>query len=410
MTTEQPVLRYSDNFYFISNDPKGFQIPGVKRVKTSEGSCFVLPDEYPSAHIALRYFKHLFPQSKASKEAVEVANQIKEVPKRIENLEQTNKHWHLFKGRSPYPFQIEDIESLVHYDKVALLLEQGMGKTYVSLMAMEILKSIVEQPIKILVLAPQIVLNNWYKEASQFTSFDPMVYKGDTFKRIELQSHLPNHDLVITNYETLVEQKKISSAVIFEWWKQQPYEKREKLVPELAELKDTKKYRTDVAKALKDLPPERGMRDVKNQISDFKALKEQEFDCVILDEGSMVKGPKASRSEAVMELTKGIPRKYILSGTLCLGDPRDIYMPFTVLDNSIFGTNYHSFLGNYCTFSPYNKHIVTGFKNIEDMKLKINPFMISRKREDVLSLPERIESERYFEVSRTSLQGHQSLK
>ena len=398
-STEQPVLRYSDSFYFISNNPKGFQIPGVRRVKTQEGSCFVLPDDYPMAHIALRYFKHFFPESKATKDAVEVANQIKEVPKKIDNLEYTNEYWNLFKGRSPYPFQIEDIEALVHYDKVALLLEQGMGKTYVSLMAMEILKHIVEEPIKILVLAPQIVLHNWYKEASQFTSFNPLIYKGDVHKRIELQSELPNHDFVITNYETLVEQKKINSAVLFEWWKQQSYEKRQRLLPEFAELKNTKKYRTEVARALKDLSPERGMLDIKNQISDFKALKEQEFDCVILDEGSTVKGPKASRSLAVQELTKGIPRRYILSGTLCLGDPRDTYMPFTILESSIFGTNYNSFLANYCKFSPYNKHIITEFKNIDDMKLKINPFMISRKREDELSLPKRIETERYFEVS-----------
>lgn len=395
-----PVLRYDEgNLYFLSDSPKGFQIPGVVRKKKEGASGYIIPDDYPRTAEALKKFKYLFPKAKATPEAKEYVNQIKSIPDRISNLEYVNYYSEVFKNRSPFPFQMEDIEAMIHFDRMALLLEQGLGKTYISLMAMEIMKQVLEGNFRVLVLAPQIVLFNWYYEALRFSSFSPLIYKGDVLKRIELHEELPKYDLIITNYETLVESKKLNTGVLYEWWVRQPFNKRQEISPEYAELKDTKKYKMDVAKMLKDRPESRSMYDVKRNIADLKVLQDQQFDCVIMDEGSRVKGAKASRSKAVLELTKDIPRRYILSGTLCLGDPRDVYMPFTILDDTIFGMNYYMFLHRYTQKSPYNKHIVVGYKNMDELKRKINPYIISRKREDDLSLPQRIESERYFELS-----------
>ena len=49
-----PVLRYNEgNLYFLSDSPKGFQIPGAVRKRTKEGSGFIIPDDYPRTAQAL---------------------------------------------------------------------------------------------------------------------------------------------------------------------------------------------------------------------------------------------------------------------------------------------------------------------------------------------------------------------
>ena len=415
---EAPILKYSDNrFYFVSDSPLGFKIPGAARAHTGEGTGYVFSNTYPTNLLALKTFKKMFQGAKASSNALNEIKKVKEIPKRLEDLELTTKYQEVFEvgGRNPFPYQVEDVESILQYNELALLLEQGLGKTYIALMALAIMAKQKKEGFKAIVLAPRIVLPNWMKETKRFTHFKPFLYRGDIFKRLDLQQEETDWDILITNYETLVDSPKITGAVLFTWWERLPMDKRKDLLYKnlgeeyihLVEQKSTKKYRQDVARALRKIPERKlfnmEMYRIKQGLSDLNYLKEQNFDCVILDEGSRVKGAKANRSHAVKALVKDIPRRYILSGTLCLGDPRDVFMPMNVLNDHIFGSDYYHFKRKYTVVSPYNKHVIVGFKNLDDLKRRMAPYIVERKREDNLALPERIVTERYYELSKQQI-------
>jgi SNF2 family DNA or RNA helicase len=234
-------------------------------------------------------------------------------------------------------------------------------------------------------------------------------------------------DILITNYETLTPPSQdFTKTGIINWWMSMPDETRNHLFeywvkqghvpkdqPNICELEyrtvkgETsvkKTYLDKVYKIIKKIPPASllspALVKAQRDLDDLDFLKKLEVDALVLDEGSRIKGHSSQRSQAAMTLASPIKRRYILSGTLCLGNPTDVYMPMTLLDSNIFGTNYYRFEKNYAVYSKYNKHVIIKWKNLDKLKMRMDPYVIERKRSDCLYLPERIVTNRYYTVTR----------
>lgn len=331
------ILRYdrdSERFLFSSNNTGAVNIHGVCRVRHGDRSSWGMPATYPDGLQALKDFKRVFPSGKAETSAVEQIEYLKSVPKLITDLDRVNSTTYPWKA-PPMAHQLECIETMLHHQSLAILAAMGLGKTYIALNHMGILNH-ENGPTRSLVLAPKIVIRNWVDEAEKFTDLKAVLYRGTSKQRRAIRERILGGepwDLIVTNYEAIIPRK--------------------------------------------------------NSREDCEFFKGLEYDCLYLDEGSRVKGAGAKRSKVVKALADKATRKYILSGSLCLGNPLDVYMPFTILNDRIFGASEFFFKKKYLRTARSNKHIVVGYKNLDHMKSRMDPYLISKNRDDCLALPER---------------------
>ena len=124
----------------------------------------------------------------------------------------------------------------------------------------------------------------------------------------------------------------------------------------------------------------------------------RDWDVLVCDESHYLKGPKASRTRAVLghgkKINPIIARKRIfLSGTPVVNRPIDLWTTVNAFDtgNEVFG-HYMRFIRNYCDafYDGYGWQ-TRGASNLDELQTKLrSTFMIRRLKKDVLTeLPEK---------------------
>jgi SNF2 family DNA or RNA helicase len=419
MADTPTLLNYdqkSNFFWFSSTNPNVVKIRGIKRTAASSGFVWAFPCVMPDGVFSLRDFKAIFPEGKASPATVERIEYLKSVPDLIRELHVINSlEGYEFKGDPPMMHQLRYLEYLMHYPVLAALAEQGLGKTFISLHYLAIKKHLLGRRFPAMVLAPRIVLPNWVEQTAKYSDLKIVRYSGEMEERAELRQRIregAEWDLIVTNYECITPIPSRAREYL-------SINKGDVTAGDWVQLKDSdvffevldvqgqgrkREFKVE-GKPLIILSPQiksarRRLINDKAYRDDFEFFtKELSFDALIMDEGSRIKGHDSKRSLAVQHIAERCPNRIILSGTISLGTPLDVYMPFTILNNNIFGDNFFSFRKRYCDFSPYNKHSIIGFKNLDVLKSHIDPYIVSCTKDECLDLPERILDYRYYELS-----------
>ena len=177
----------------------------------------------------------------------------------------------------PLSFQNKIIKKLLQKDKYALFAEMGLGKTFMSILAI-FLRKIYNSIYRVLIICPKTISSNWENEIKEL--------------RQELGLYL---SIKIRN---LTKIRRVSE--------------RERILNKLESC---------------DL-----LIDILNFESIFKINKFPEYDMVIIDESSRIKNPEAKRTKTILEKLKNIKYKIILSGTPITKDVMDIYSQILFLD------------------------------------------------------------------------------
>jgi SNF2 family DNA or RNA helicase len=99
---------------------------------------------------------------------------------------------------------------------------------------------------------------------------------------------------------------------------------------------------------------------------------------LVLDESHYFKNPHAKRTRFIMRKSKKASFKRLLTGTP-LVTPFDLWSQFYCLDPAILGERFVPFKTQYGIFEkkffgPRVVNLVTGYKNLDDLKAKIAPF------------------------------------
>jgi len=122
----------------------------------------------------------------------------------------------------------------------------------------------------------------------------------------------------------------------------------------------------------------------------LQELLDEGFDCIIGDEVQYISNHKAKRTKAFISLARKIKYKVFLSGTPLRNRPRELYNVLSLIAPKIFFNRWH-FLQRYC--NP----VLTrwgwkfdGASNIDELVDLVEPYILRRKKEDVLSeIPEK---------------------
>ena len=354
------MLNYNNKeklFYMRSDDVNLLKVAYAKHVLCTDNTyLWTFPGTFPDGLVSLKDLHIIMPSLEISLDAHERLKYLRSIPDKITNLEVTSKI-NINLPVEPFMHQWKAIESMMHYPKLAIVYQQGLGKTLVaiaSLMYKKKMKGTLRE--KTLVVMPKILLNNWAAEIDKYSqgALSYMILTAGKSKD-EFNSNIikakekfaySELDLLLTNFETFVARD--------------------------------------------------GDEDKLKSIETIRGIK---FNRLIIDEASRLKSADSKRAAIIMDIASKIPEIYLLSGTISLGSPLDVYTPYTIMHNGIFGTNYYRFRNKYCIFSPYNKHIITGYRNVTDIKRKISNYTILETRDNCISLPDRTILEKEYPLS-----------
>lgn len=185
----------------------------------------------------------------------------------------------MFKGELK-PYQVEAVQNMVDKQKMLVAYEMGLGKTCMTIAAIEKLKDQGEITKPVLVIGLSSLKYQWEKEIKKFSDAGTCVIDGAKSVRsvrwmrdLEWEDHT---DYIICNYETIV--------------------------------------------------------------ADWDLIKDYEWGAVICDEATAIKGFRSKRSKKVKELARKVPIRFALTGTpIENGRPEEVYSIMQFVDSNVLG-------------------------------------------------------------------------
>jgi len=115
------------------------------------------------------------------------------------------------------------------------------------------------------------------------------------------------------------------------------------------------------------------------------------FGCLIIDECQKIKSINAIRSKLTKQIAKGISKVILLTGTLMLSRPSELFNSLNILEPNVWN-NWYSFTKKYCNGhnNPWG-YDFSGASNIDELKKVISKYYIRHTKEEVLKdLPEKV--------------------
>lgn len=255
----------------------------------------------------------------------------------------------------PHDYQDYAKKFIIDHSESAILLDCGMGKTIITLTAIQELLYDYFEVNRVLIIAPlRVGLSSWPTEIAKWDHLKNLKYRvaiGSTTKRIEALND-KTAQIVIINRENV------------DW------------------LVKYNKF---------------------------------DFDMVVIDELSSFKNHKSRRFRALMKVRPMVKRIVGLTGTPSSNGLMDLWAEYKLLD---MGKRLGRFIGNYrdTYFLPdkRNQHIIFSYKpkeGAEDVIYnKISDITISMRSADYLNLPECIVTESKVELNNHELKKYESLR
>jgi SNF2 family DNA or RNA helicase len=246
-----------------------------------------------------------------------------------------------FIGNEPYPYQLESFVYAIQKDGCGLLLDMGLGKTYI---AINVARYRIQRNSisKILIICPPSIMINWQCQISKYSEYKSVVISGTRDQKLYLINKNP-HPFFIINYESLIPITRYGITNM------------------------------DVFNTLIKLNP----------------------DMIIFDESAKyTKSISALRTQCAIELADIAKYKMILTGTLITNQPLDTWSQLRLVDNgSILGTNFYRFRNKFFARVKHPKYTKYFLRKeyIDILHDRIYESCIRFKKEDVLEyLPDKI--------------------
>ena len=255
----------------------------------------------------------------------------------------------------PHNYQQFAIDFITNNPIAAILLDMGMGKTAITLMAIQYLMYETFEVNKVLVICPLRVTRTWRDEIEKWEQLHGLRYSIVTGTATQRKKALSvDADIYIINREN---------------------------VPWLVD----------------------------------KSGVPFAFDMVVIDELSSFKNHQTARHKALMKVRSGIQRIVGLTGTPASQGLGDLFAEFKVLD---MGQRLGRFIGqyrlNYFRPDKVNGNIVYSYKLLpgaeEKIYEKIQDITISMKAVDFLDMPELISNEYPVYLDADEMEKYESLK
>lgn len=121
---------------------------------------------------------------------------------------------------------------------------------------------------------------------------------------------------------------------------------------------------------------------------------------IIVDESSYIKTHCAWRTERIMYVSQSCKYRLLLTGTPIINNVQDLYSQMRFLSPKILGYNsFYSFSANHLEYSDKYPGMVVRAHRTDWLSKKIAPYIYQVKKEECLSLPDKIYKRLYFRMT-----------
>lgn len=127
-------------------------------------------------------------------------------------------------------------------------------------------------------------------------------------------------------------------------------------------------------------------------------LKKQQWDVLVCDESHRLKSPRGVTSKLARDLSRRAGRRLCLTGTPMPHSPLDIWAQARILDQSVLGSSYVSFRGEYSVPHPMFPSKPLRFVRLDQLEQRMSTFTY-RSPDDAVDLPPATHVTRSFDLS-----------
>lgn len=146
----------------------------------------------------------------------------------------------------------------------------------------------------------------------------------------------------------------------------------------------------------------------------FKILRNEirklKFDCVIVDESSVMKNMSSQITSMLLELTFFIQHRFVLSGCPTPNHNSEIFPQMKFVDPDLFGNNYYGFLARYFHQDMSNPHY--WYQTDDDKEryyARLSNKSMFLKKDDCVDLPEKVFEVRRFDMAKKQRQYYDDI-
>lgn len=142
-------------------------------------------------------------------------------------------------------------------------------------------------------------------------------------------------------------------------------------------------------------------------LHDFEIIKDHDWRAVVCDEATRISNPEAQTTQNLKSLKSA--KRIALTGTPISNTPEDIFSIIDWLVPRYLGS-FYQFRNKYCVLEDRYQRVI-GYQNIDQLKKKVDRFMLRRTKEEVFTdFPPKIVETVHFELSSSEKKLYQSIK
>ena len=264
---------------------------------------------------------------------------------------------------TPFNYQKDVYAETMNFNKYILNLEMGTGKSMISLLTMK--KRMELGQIKRCLIVPCVasLKYNWQEE---------------------IRKHLGEESLVLGNRRNRKGRWSVKSNA-------------EKLA-DLENLPQGSKWLITNVESFRD-------KNIKEAVK--KLIKKGEIDALIIDEVHKLVSPRAQQTKAILSLAPLIPYTLLLTGTILLNRPTDLFVPLKLIDAET--KSFTVFKNFYCIMGGYGGYQIVGYKHLDELQHRLSEVSVRVRKEDVLDLPDKLFVEEYLEMENKQTKIYQQV-
>jgi SNF2 family DNA or RNA helicase len=221
-----------------------------------------------------------------------------------------------FKG-SLYPYQSESVDKMVDTGTMLLGLVMGAGKTVTTIAAIEILIARGDVD-RCLVVVPAALKYQWMREISKFTDSRAVVVDGTPKARERIWRTCISSQYVIVNPESLAR--------------------------------------------------------------DTLAIKGLKWDCIVIDESTMIKSRSAKRSKLLKKIGKAAPYRFALTGQPIENRPEELFSIMEFVNPDVLG-RFDVFDRTFIVRDHWGRPV--RYRNLKTLFDSLSDYLIRKTREDI---------------------------
>lgn len=139
-------------------------------------------------------------------------------------------------------------------------------------------------------------------------------------------------------------------------------------------------------------------------------IRKANFDCVIVDESSVMKNMSSQITQLILDLIEVIPHRFVLSGCPTPNHNSEIFPQIKFVDPDIFGNNYYGFLARYFHQDMANPHYWYQTDNDKERYYaRLSEKSIFLKKDDCVDLPEKVFEVKRFDMAKRQRQYYDDI-